>query len=392
MSPNYPRPLLREQFYIAVICAKRIETNAVEAMFDEHWEPESTYGKAPGDTNAYHLGRIGSHNVVLGYLPGSGTAISATSASNFRSSFTSIRLGLVVGICGGVPTIHGRNSITTEVLLGDVIISTQLAEYRHGTQRPDGFFEKETLPKASIEIRSFLGKMEGDYSYIKLQNRTSTHLSTLLKKEFYKNWKYPGADRDRLYSPSHRHKHQQRHICEICDKDEDRVCEATLESSCETLGCREVVRRDRLVEPKESSARVLARTAEESAQVWEPELLIHFGPVASGDLVMKSGLNRNEVVSKERFFKQKVIAFEMEGAGVWETLPTIVIKGVSDYADSHKGDEWQQYAAARAAACMKAILEQWTQTDNELASIYTPSNQCEWSTPAEASAYPFDSS
>jgi nucleoside phosphorylase len=58
-----------------------------------------------------------------------------------------------------------------------------------------------------------------------------------------------------------------------------------------------------------------------------------------------------------------VIAFEMESAGAWDYLPTIVIKSVCDYADSHKNKEWQEYAAATAAACTKAFLEERRSVD-----------------------------
>jgi nucleoside phosphorylase len=53
----------------------------------------------------------------------------------------------------------------------------------------------------------------------------------------------------------------------------------------------------------------------------------------------------------------------MEGAGVWDNFPCIVIKGVCDYADSHKNKKWQGYAAATAAACMKAFLKEWISVD-----------------------------
>ena len=50
----------------------------------------------------------------------------------------------------------------------------------------------------------------------------------------------------------------------------------------------------------------------------------------------------------------------MEGAGVWENFPaSLVIKGVCDYADSHKSKKWQNYAAATAAAVTKGFLENW---------------------------------
>ncbi|TKX22219.1 hypothetical protein C1H76_5508 [Elsinoe australis] len=49
----------------------------------------------------------------------------------------------------------------------------------------------------------------------------------------------------------------------------------------------------------------------------------------------------------------------MEGAAVWDRIPTIVIKAVCDYADSHKNEDWQKYAAAVAAAGAKALLDEW---------------------------------
>ncbi|KAF3308734.1 hypothetical protein TWF173_000746 [Orbilia oligospora] len=84
--------------------------------------------------------------------------------------------------------------------------------------------------------------------------------------------------------------------------------------------------------------------------------ITHFGLIASGDTVMKSEEDRDFIISRDG-----VIAFEMEGAGVWEKFPySLVIKGVCDYADSHKNKKWQDYAAAAAAAATKAFLEHWS--------------------------------
>jgi hypothetical protein len=70
---------------------------------------------------------------------------------------------------------------------------------------------------------------------------------------------------------------------------------------------------------------------------------------------MKSGEDRDDIASRDG-----VIAFEMEGAGVWESFPSsLVIKGICDYADSHKSKVWQNYAAATAAAVTRGFLENW---------------------------------
>ena len=64
--------------------------------------------------------------------------------------------------------------------------------------------------------------------------------------------------------------------------------------------------------------------------------------------MIKSGKDRDDISEAHR-----IVAFEMEAAGVWDHFPILLIKGVSDYADSHKNKTWQKYAAATAAACLK---------------------------------------
>jgi nucleoside phosphorylase len=38
-------------------------------------------------------------------------------------------------------------------------------------------------------------------------------------------------------------------------------------------------------------------------------------------------------------------------------FPCLVIRGICDYSDSHKNDQWQKYAAATAAAYTKELLQ-----------------------------------
>ncbi|KAJ5666530.1 Nucleoside phosphorylase [Penicillium maclennaniae] len=46
----------------------------------------------------------------------------------------------------------------------------------------------------------------------------------------------------------------------------------------------------------------------------------------------------------------------MEAAGLMNNYPYLVIRGICDYADSHKNKQWQGYAAASAAAYAKELL------------------------------------
>ncbi|KAK1146821.1 hypothetical protein N8T08_002582 [Aspergillus melleus] len=80
---------------------------------------------------------------------------------------------------------------------------------------------------------------------------------------------------------------------------------------------------------------------------------ISYGLIASGDRVIKSGIKRNAIIEE---INDDVLCFEMEAAGLMNEFPAVVIRGISDYADSHKNDTWQPYAAASAAACAKELL------------------------------------
>lgn len=78
---------------------------------------------------------------------------------------------------------------------------------------------------------------------------------------------------------------------------------------------------------------------------------IHYGLIASGNLVMKDG------VARERLRKElDVLCIEMEAAGLMDNFPCLVIRGICDYADTHKNNRWQPYAAAAAAAYAKELL------------------------------------
>ncbi|KAI1302935.1 nucleoside phosphorylase domain-containing protein [Xylaria venustula] len=331
----------RNEIAIAIICALPLEADAVMALFDHHWDIQ-LFGNTEGDKNAYSVGKIGCHNVVLVHMPGMGRTPAATVATSCRASFPGIMLALVVGICGAVP--FDRRS--TEVVLGDVVISDRLVIYDFGRQFPDKFMRKEethdSARKPPEAIRNFLSKMKARIYQNMLRNRTGLHLETLIRSGYPA---YPGVTEHRLFEPSYRHKHQDLSACTQCASSagfNGSVCDEARISTCDTLGC--------------DLAKLVARRRHshiiDSDKDWLPA--IHFGAYASGDRVMKSGEHRDQIADRE-----KVIAFEMEGAGVWEIFPCIIIKGVCDYADSHKNKKWQDYAAITAAASLKAFLEVW---------------------------------
>ncbi|QYT06229.1 hypothetical protein H0G86_013091 [Trichoderma simmonsii] len=336
MTDNITPPRSRYEFQIAIFCALPLEASVLQSLFDAQWDAEK-YGKEQRDTNAYSLGVLGLHNVVLIHMPNMGKVAAAVAAANLRTSFRGIRLALVVGICGGAP--FGPSG---EIFLGDVVISEGLVQYDLGRRLPNTFVRKDTpgenLPRPRPEVRATLAKLQTTQGRYQLQNEMFKHLR-LLRQRSDLEIPYPGLMNDRLFSSKYIHRHRPPSKCGICSKIKDNLCCSAMEANCEELGCARLERsRSRRVHPSK-----------------EPRPIVHFGLVATGDTVMRSGKDRDRTVSRD-----KVIAFEMEGAGIWETIPAVlVIKGVCDYADSHKNKKWQPYAAATAAATAKAFLEHW---------------------------------
>lgn len=326
------RPSRREDFEVAIICALAIEADAVLALFDHHWDdsPGSPpYRKAPGDPLTYSTGCIGEHDVVLAHLPGMGKVEGGIAAAHCRTSFPNIKLGIVSGICGAVPFApdNGR-----EVILGDVVVSSGVVQYDFGRHLPRGFVRTNTLldnlGRPNQELRGIFAKLGTNRARKEFEMNIERNLAELGKDASLKA-EYPGTNNDRLFTSG--------------------FCHRSEHLSCDDGGCDgEIVTRQRLKEEA-------------------PHPAVHVGLFASGDKVMKSAVDRDLLAEDEG-----IVAFEMEGAGVWDSFPCVVIKGVCDYADSHKTKLWQRYAAATAAACVKAFLGHWAPRIESLPCMQPP--------------------
>lgn len=358
------RPRRREDFEIAIICALPLEYDAVTLIFDEFWDEDGDrYKRAKMDHNTYTTGRIGNYSVVLTLLPNIGKASAASTAAGLRSSYASLRLAILVGICGGVP--NPRNEI--EILLGDVVISKQIVQYDLGRQYHGNFAVRDTIydmsGRPNKDIRSLLATLETEHGLECLQQKTKGYLDQLQQyaKETKRQtrYEYPGADMDMLFAPTYIHRHREPMRCGCS---EAIACRGAIIALCEDLGCdiQHLVPRKRLQESPHF------RQTKEASIAQGPRIFL--GSIGSGDAVIKSANDRDDIASEH-----DLIAFEMESAGIWDEIPCVVVKGVCDYADSHKNKTWQPFAAAAAASAAKALLALYTQTDRP-ADSYGSSN------------------
>jgi nucleoside phosphorylase len=303
--------LTNQSYTVGWICALPLEMATARAILDED------YGKPnqqdPADRNNYHLGRIGEHNVVIACLPNGvyGTSSAAVVAAQMLFSFKSIRIGLMVGIGGGAP---GEKN---DIRLGDVVVSKPgktcegVVQYDFGKTVGEGQFTRTgSLNKPPQVLLTAMSSLEADHMLS--ENKISKFLSEMLMKHpnMQPEFSYQGAERDQLFDADYQH---------VSD-----------DSTCDSCDARKLKNRP-------------SRSQNGPA--------IHYGLIASGNQVMRHGITR------DRFRDQlDVLCFEMEAAGLMDNFPCVVIRGICDYADSHKNKRWQKYAAAAAAAYAKELL------------------------------------
>jgi nucleoside phosphorylase len=295
--------LRREGYTVGWVCALPVELAAAQEMLDEDHEGLQQDGH---DTNIYSLGKVGQHNVVIACLPDgqTGTNSAAAVAVQMKSTFTSIRFGLMVGIGGGVP------SEEVDMRLGDVVISRPLnvhggvVQYDFGKATPSGFQRTGSLNTPPTILLNAVTNLRANH----LRGRCR------LPEFFSKLNGLPGFAReaagiDVLFETGYNHEGGA--TCGKCNK-------------------------DRLV-PREPRVQ---------------EVVVHYGTIASGNQVMRDGAERDRVSTE----LGGVLCFEMEAAGLMNNFPCLVIRGICDYADSHKNKKWQPYAAGTAAAFAKEVL------------------------------------
>lgn len=311
--------LSRDDYSFGWVAALPIEMAAAKAVLDERHEP---LPQAPGDRNNYCYGRSGSHNVVIATLPadGAGTVNASMVANNMHRSFPGLRGYLMVGIAGGA----GER----DVRLGDVVVGTTVIQYDLGRAMPDGSFELKTIPlRPSMELRAAIASLEAQY--IQEGSRIPDIIRQIAKDyPVMKDFTSKELLQDRFFDSTYDHVGTKGN-CDSCDV-----------------------------------SKLVVRQSRPNS---EPK--IHKGMVASGDTLVKSTRFRDQLIEKH-----EALCFEMESAGFIENLECLAIRSICDYADSHKNDQWQKYAAATAAAYAKELLGQFAglETQSSVAGRWLP--------------------
>ena len=155
------KKLTYDDYTVGIICPLEVEMTAVRYMLDEE------HARLPGkdsDRNRYILGKMGDHNVAIGYLPqgSQGIGAAATVATDMRRTFPSVQLRLLVGIGGGIP------SKKNDIHLGDVVVGMPdgihggVVQYDLGKRTVDGFERKGFLCPPPDEWRTAVVEMKSN--------------------------------------------------------------------------------------------------------------------------------------------------------------------------------------------------------------------------------------
>lgn len=287
---------------------------AVLMLDEEHQDPDYEY---ENEDYPYFFGEIKGHNVVIGSLPSgyTGNANVAHLTISMQRSFTKIRDVLLVGIGGGIPRANPQPDPSGDIHLGDVVVGwpgdgrPSFVNYSKGRYKV-GEFEK--VGQVKNPSRRLIGAYDMLVLRSKLGRETFRDHIDRLKK--HTEFNHPGVLEDRLFEATYNH----------------------IGAYGDCSDCKD----DQLVKRKPRK------------EGSERELIFHAGKIASGEFVVMDPELRDCIRDQEG-----AICVETEVYGASISTECLVIRGISDYADSHKtGDPWRHFAAGRAAVFARALI------------------------------------
>lgn len=304
-----------EEYRVGWLSVIQNEILAALQFFDKELEQPPP---VLGDSNIYKCGIMGGHLVVMTWLGESeqGTDPAARASTHMKRSFPNLEICLLVGVGGGVPRPEEE-----DIRLGDVVVGTPTKERSAIWQYDFGKMKENVGLVPHRYLRQPPTKMLVGIQALKLEHHprgNNIHETVEQKlKGMHQNHEFlrPPPETDRLYKTGFAH-------------------------SDETKSCAQVCHDDNLVQrlPRDEG---------------NPRTEVHYGEIASGNTVIKDARLRDQYAYGEH----KILCFEMEAAGVVNDFECVVIRGICDYADSHKNKNWQGYASMTAACCARQLLD-----------------------------------
>lgn len=308
---------------IGIITALEKEYVAVKKLIEN---PIEDFIPGRGAGRRYLVGEVpaangGKHIVALALLADMGNNQAAARATLLLEHFPTVSSIIMVGIAGGIPN---PEKASDHVRLGDIVVSDKngVVQYDLVKEEVDKTIHRNPPrpPSAALlEGVRFLtaDELEGHRLWLKFIDQALQGLKA--------SWSRPAESSDTLISSTH---------------------------------------------PEE----VIPHPDDRERDSGQPRVFI--GPIASANVLLKNPLKRDAL--RDKFH---VKAVEMEGSGIADAtwhheVGYLVVRGICDYCDSRKNDDWQKYASIVAAAYTRALLEKMP-SPNKGSSFDLPSGPVE---------------
>jgi len=303
--------LNHDNYTVAWIAVLPIEAEAALGMLDK--QHDGQFESVRGDDYIYVGGEINGHNVVVATWPAGqnyGVGAAAALVNQVKTRFSNIWFALLVGVAAGLPNLSSSDPTRhRDIRLGDVLVcvpdkaNSGIIHYDLGRDTEAGFLLNGRQAETPAIVRAAIGNIQlTKKKPYKRGNEFARYLDAFQQAAEDNQFRCPSQDTDQLFV-----------------------------SSVDATAPPVPVSRE-------------AREESERTRVW-------YGNIGSGNSMMRNPRRRDELRDTH-----DLIGLEMEAAGIMNTLPTGVIRGVCDYGDGQKNKDWQPYAAAVAAVYAKGIL------------------------------------
>lgn len=313
---------LPDDYTVVWLCAlPDIELTPALMMLDhQHERPKNNQWLNDSDRNYYDYGDMKGHNVVIASMPHAqpGKRSAQMLVAPLSSSFPRMKITLFVGIGGGVPRSPSPSDAKDDIRLGDVVLGyaeagvSAVVEYDYARFRNRG--NVDLLGITDSPDRTLINHLTPFLRNRVLGDRPGFG-ENLKRLKYEPGYQHPGLENDILFAADYEHIEVQGEKdprCEACDK-----------------------------------SRLVERAARQTTKA-----TLHLGTILSSGSVMMNAQDRD--LLSRMYHDAKV--FEMEAAAIMAATHCLVVRGVSDYADSHKSPDWKKYAAGIAACFGRELL------------------------------------
>ncbi|PYH42662.1 ankyrin repeat protein [Aspergillus saccharolyticus JOP 1030-1] len=310
-----------DDYSVGWVCTLPIEVEAAKATFDcihDNLLPPNL--DLNNNNNNYILGSLQGHNVILAYPnccaceDGEDDDKPSLSdvATQLQANFASVRIILMVGIAGAVPNTN------EDIRLGDIVVSNSAVgrpgaiQYAaNGEQMEDQILRGRALgqPTSSLLLTA---TRKAETAAIFGDSKIDQYVADIVRKDPV-IFSRPSPEQDFLFEPNYG--------------------QATIDSG--ESACRDC-----------NPGRVRSRQPRET-----PRPTVHYGLIATGHHAVRHGATRDTLP-----YKQGVLSSETGAIGLKDAAQYLIIRGICNYADSHRSKLWHPYAAVAAAAYAKEVL------------------------------------